>query len=109
MELFGSSLEFPGRDLVLPGGLDGVAALLAGDLPAGAVKLRHEVRHIDYSDGGGGVTVEVDDVGTGNSYRMEAEHVICTIPIGVLKRNHLRMFSPHLSPNKVSTCSLTTQ
>lgn len=32
----------------------------------------------------------------------EADHVICTVSLGVLKQNHLNLFHPYLPPKKVN-------
>ena len=101
LELFGSSLEFPGGDVVIETGLDSVVAVLARDLPECAIKLCHEVKKIDYS-GKDQVKVDVYDGKTETKYKMEADYVICTIPIGVLQQTHRRIFSPELPLNKVS-------
>ena len=101
LELFGSSLEFPGGDEVVETGIDNVAAVLARDLPDHAIKLGHEVKKIDYNREDK-ITVDVYDRERETSYTMDAVHVICTIPIGVLQKSHAKMFSPELPLNKVS-------
>ena len=101
LELFGSSLEFPGGDVVIQSGLDSVVAVLARDLAAGAIRLQQEAKKIDFSRRDK-VTVDIFDRETETSYKMEADHVICTIPLGVLQQNHRKMFSPELPLNKVS-------
>ena len=101
MELFGSSLEFPGGDVVITTGLDSVVAVLARDLPTGAINLCNEVKKIDYNRKDR-VTVDVYDRESERSYKMEADHVICTIPLGVLQQNHRKMFSPELPLKKVN-------
>ena len=105
MELFGSALEFPGGDVVVKTGLDSVVAVLARDLPSGAIKLCHEVKKIDYNRKDR-VTVDVVCDGESEISKMEADHVICTIPLGVLQQNHRKMFSPELPLNKVNQCLL---
>ena len=101
LELFGSSLEFPGGDEVVETGIDHVAAVLVRDLPEHAIKLGQEVKKIDYNRKDK-ITVDVYDRERETSYTMDAVHVICTIPIGVLQKSHTKMFSPELPLNKVS-------
>lgn len=63
------------------------------------MELRKEVSQIDYTNADNGVvTVHCTD---GHVY--EAEHVLVTVSLGVLKANHKTLFNPPLPPIKVNS------
>ena len=83
-------------DFLLEGGVQSVIKSLASDIPAGAISLNERVTNIDWTD---------DDkvVVTTEGETLTASHVIVTIPLGVLKANHKKLFTPNLDNEKVKT------
>jgi len=77
---------FPGPDSVVPDGYDRIVERLAAGLD---IRLRQEVRGIDY--GAGGVAVRTAQ----GVFR--AERCVVTLPLGVLKAGRVR-FAPALPP-----------
>ena len=75
LELFGSSLEFPGGDEVVETGIDNVAAVLARDLPDHSIKLGHEVKKINYNRKDK-ITVVVYDRESETSHTMDAVPIL---------------------------------
>ena len=72
---------------------------LRSQLPADAVKLNEVVENIDYSNG----MVKVTAVNSKDKKRTtyEANYVLCTLPVGVLKEEHDHMFTPKLPAEKI--------
>ena len=81
--------RLPGGDVVIPGGYSQITDVLAEGLD---IRLDHAVERIDYS----GDEVEVT-VGSGET--LEADRVIVTVSVGVLKRG-LISFEPPLPDSK---------
>lgn len=77
--------KFPGQDEPID-----VSAL---------VKLNKEVKKISYNlkDSFDVIRIECDD---GSVY--DADHLICTVSLGVLKERHLSLFDPFLPPKKIN-------
>jgi monoamine oxidase len=80
--------DLAGPDHVVIDGYDHVATALADGLD---VRLGHPVHHVRWSDRG--VTLE------GPGLHLDCEHVICTVPLGVLKRGDI-VFDPPLPSRK---------
>ena len=101
LAMFGSSEELPGGDLSLPdsGGLDSLIGALDAELPPFAVRKNHVVERIDYSGDTAKLLAKVK--GETEPIEFEADHVICTIPIGVLKKHHKTLFNPGLHEDRV--------
>ena len=85
---FGNEGEFEGPDLILPGGYRQIVDHLARDL---TITLDAEVTRIAHNDSG--VTVETA------KEIFEADRVIVTVPLGVLKANTI-VFDPPLPEAK---------
>lgn len=58
-----------------------------------------KVRKIIYNQNGDGGDAVRILCGDGTSYT--ADHLICTVSLGVLKEQHLSLFEPHLSADKI--------
>lgn len=80
---------YAGGNHILRGGYDQVPALLAAGLPA--VRLGEVVTAVDYSGSVCTVTTKKGE--------HQAEHVICTLPLGVMQAGSVR-FTPGLPPAK---------
>ncbi|WP_268956887.1 flavin monoamine oxidase family protein [Roseibium aggregatum] len=74
---------FDGPDAILEGGYDRICGLLARDL---TIRLNETVRTIQH--GSGHAVVETD------AGKYQADHVICTVPLGVLKAGAIRFDPP---------------
>jgi monoamine oxidase len=92
---FDDDETFNGADQIITNGYDKVATYLANGLD---VRLNTRVTSIDYS----GEKVKVSSQGN----LIEADHVIVTVPLGVLKNNDIA-FSPTLSNQKSTAISKT--
>ena len=108
LELFGSCLELPGGDVILPKGLHHLLDSLVRGLPEGMLKLNRRVSLVDWSllsrDPQLMDKVVVETM-TENGEEIEeyhADYVICTLPLGVMKRCHQQIFYPALSQQKVN-------
>lgn len=111
LEAFGTASRLPGGSVSLPQGAGELTGKLKQLLPPRAVKLGHEVTHIDWSlltrnprlpDK---VSVEVcrrlgESWTTKTNTTFYADYVLCTLPLGVLKRNHQKLFHPRLGETK---------
>ena len=84
------------NDWLLPDGVQSVVKSLSSSLPTDAISLNERVTNIDWTDDDMvQVTTEQDT--------FIASHVIVTIPLGVLKANHKKLFTPNLDSEKVKT------
>ncbi len=81
---YDSDLEFSGADLLIPSGYDQIVNHVATGLD---IRMGHVVDRIEWSTTG--VVVKT------NRGSFEAEHCICTLPLGVLKSPRV-VFSPRL-------------
>jgi monoamine oxidase len=86
---------FAGSDLIITNGYDKLTDFLAEGLD---IRLSHSVTQIDYSSS----TVVV----TANSTSFEADYVLCTVPLGVLKKNIIS-FNPILPSGKTEAIAGT--
>ncbi|TAF32127.1 MAG: amine oxidase [Cytophagales bacterium] len=84
---------YDGDDVLFPNGYDAVTNHLAKGLD---IKMEHIVKKINYS----GTTIVVET----NKGNFEADYVVCTLPLGVLKANKVT-FEPALPASKVSAMS----
>ena len=80
--------NFPGKDVIFPGGYAAIPRLLAANLD---IRLGTVVSSIEH--GSSGVTVSAGDA------RFSADYAIVTLPLGVLKNKNVE-FSPSLSQDK---------
>lgn len=83
--------EYDGEDVILTGGYELIPKSLAGDLD---VRLNTIVEAIEYEDGEGATVRTARGV-------FEADFVICTVPLGVLKKGSIA-FDPPL-PQSLQT------
>lgn len=105
---FGSYQELPGGNIKIPGGFHLVIDLLADILPKDSIRLESEVKVIKWK-----MKMEEaaksDDVAPVNEITIECEdgskwlanHVIVTIPLGVLKEKAGDLFEPKLPEYKM--------
>ncbi|XP_022060964.1 peroxisomal N(1)-acetyl-spermine/spermidine oxidase-like [Acanthochromis polyacanthus] len=99
---FGLYKTLPGNDCTFPGGYEGLIKNLMSDLPSGLVTYNRPVRCVHWNnteERGNPVMVECDD-----GERIAADHVICTVPLGYLKKHHSTLFHPPLPLHKL--CSV---
>ena len=97
-----NSEVIPGGDAILPGGMVSVIRALERRIASsglGEIQLEEVVSQVDWS--GDILTV------TSSSGQTQADHVILTLPIGVLKSQHGQMFSPGLPEDKVTSLERT--
>ena len=127
----GKTSGLPGGNVIVPHGVGEITNRLSYSLPNGSIRLNHRVSSIDWSllsrnpklpDK---ITIECSVVKTKNfssissnspctnSQRgtkhlvntskviINADYVICTLPLGVLKATHRKMFYPRLPQSKV--------
>ena len=123
----GKSSGLPGGNVVVPCGVGEITNKLTHLLPKNCLRLSHQVTLIDWSllsrdprlpDK---VTIECNVVRASNTsvttkYAqnrisntpsndpkevVNADYVICTLPLGVLKSSHRKMFHPRLPDEKV--------
>ena len=105
LEMVGAKEQLPGGHVMVPKGLSQLVAKLSETLPKDCIKLGHVVKAIDWSllsrDPKLPDKVTVICKNPGLTTTFNADYVICTIPIGVLKENHDEVFHPKLPSNKV--------
>lgn len=70
------------------------------ELPKGSVQMNQTVERIDWNDDTIKITVYDNQDKRRKSYTCQI--VLCTIPLGCLKRNHDQLFSPKLPSNKIN-------
>ncbi len=74
------------------------------DLPEGCIKLEHVVTNIDWTNEDEiRVTCKIQN---SEEKVFIAHHVICTIPIGVLQKNHTSLFTPSLPNWKIKAINV---
>jgi spermine oxidase len=74
------------------------------DLPEGCVKLEHVVTNLDWSSEDEiRVTCKIQNQ---EDKIFVADHIICTIPIGVLQKNHTSLFTPNLPNWKIKAINV---
>jgi len=93
LALYGSSRELPGGDVIVPEGLKTVIDAIAETIPPEVIKVGEKVTNIDWS---------VDKlIITTEKSMLFSDHVIVTVPLGVLKKNHMSLFTPSLDEDKI--------
>ena len=110
LELYGSSAEPQGEDIVVPGGMKSLLTVLLNELPQDLIQLNREVVRVNYAQSQVEVLVEEtksaggddDDNDTGKLLRYQADYVISTLPIGVMKKHYQTLFEPQLPQRTVS-------
>jgi len=98
LDAFHEYHHLQGENTQIPQGYQKVAHLLAERLPEGTVRLNHTVSKIIYHPDGKAFPRVVCT----NGAEFEAEHVICTLPLGVLKSEEQSLFDPPLPQAKRS-------
>ena len=98
--LYCSIPDLPGDDLDVPKNLPN---FMLDQLNKENVKLNHVVKTIKWDDrkseADGPICVEYQF--EGNMHEIKTDFVICTLPIGVLKKVHSEMFVPSLPKSKI--------
>ena len=94
-KFFDDDEEFNGEDLIITNGFDKVTDYLAQGLD---IRLNTRVTSINYSD--------AKSVINANGNNIEADYVIVTVPLGVLKNNAIT-FTPSLPTNKINAIANT--
>lgn len=100
--LYCSDPELPGDDVDVP---DSLLSFMVGQLDKDTVNLNHVVKKIQWSNNVKSDSIDqvcLDVEFEGGVHRFQADFVICTLPIGVLKKFHKHMFVPPLSRSKIS-------
>ena len=92
--LYADGVELPGGDVIVPGGLGSVLDTILNLLPSNVVQTGCLVNNIDWSAPD---TIVV----TTETGRYSCDHVIITIPLGVLKKSHKTLITPNLDDEKV--------
>lgn len=101
LEVYTDSNTLPGGDIDLPHDLlDSIAA----ELPDGCIKLNHVVKSVDWFDEEDNLKVFCSVNGSDSDVAtLTGSFVICTLPIGVLKKKHSAIFKPSLPAWKVKS------
>ena len=94
LALYGSSPELPGGDVIVPDGLKTVIDAIAQPIAPEVIKLGEEVTNIEWG-------VDKLIITTKKSMYF-CDHVIVTVPLGVLKKNHMNLFTPSLDQDKIT-------
>ena len=94
-KFFDDDEEFNGEDLIITNGFDKVTDFLAQGLD---IRLNTRVTAINYSNAKVSITA--------NGSNIEADYVIVSVPLGVLKNNTIA-FTPALPTNKINAIANT--
>ncbi|XP_032664447.1 spermine oxidase [Odontomachus brunneus] len=109
----GSYDELQGGNISLPDGYSAILEPVAKHIPKNCILTKHVVTKIRWqkqkrSSISGDSTEELDpkannlvEVECENGRTIRAEHVVCTLPLGVLKRTAQDMFEPSLPAHKL--------
>ncbi|XP_069000868.1 peroxisomal N(1)-acetyl-spermine/spermidine oxidase [Embiotoca jacksoni] len=96
---FGLYKTLPGLDCTFPRGYEGLIKNIMSELPRGLVTYNQPVRCVHWSNTEkreNPVVVECED-----GARIDADHVIVTVPLGYLKKHLSTMFHPPLPLHKL--------
>jgi hypothetical protein len=118
----GSYAELQGGNIILPGGYSSILEPVKSSIPDENILLDHEVKEIrwskpnydtqddDDSDDSDRTVTEDDkkslksskliEILCENNIKFYCNHLICTIPLGVLKSKSKTLFNPSLPPHK---------
>ena len=94
-KFFDDDKEFNGDDIIITNGYDKVTDFIAKGLD---IRLNTRVTGINYSN----IKVNI----TANGSNIEADYVVVSVPLGVLKNNTIT-FTPTLSANKINAITNT--
>lgn len=98
---FGCYEELPGIHYTIPPGFQSVLDILVEKLPPDSILLNHVVKSINYDgpyDEDSAIFVECE-----NGHKIYANHVICTVSLGVLKAACNRLFNPPLPQERMDS------
>ncbi|XP_043225185.1 peroxisomal N(1)-acetyl-spermine/spermidine oxidase-like isoform X1 [Amphibalanus amphitrite] len=87
----GTYCDLPGGNILLPEGYSSILGPLRQDVPPETLLLGHPVSQVSWAARPDRVTVTCE-----SGRRLSAEHVVCTVPLGVLKERAERLFEPPL-------------
>ena len=93
LALYGTCRELPGGQVIIPGGLNTIVDAIADTIPAEVIKLNEKVVNIDWGADKLTITTETSV--------FFSDHVIVTVPLGVLKKSHMALFTPNLGEDKI--------
>ncbi|KAF3708278.1 Peroxisomal N(1)-acetyl-spermine/spermidine oxidase [Channa argus] len=96
---YGLYKTLPGLDCTFPSGYESLIKKLLSELPNGLVAYNRPVCCVRWNNSEqreNPVTVECDD-----GERINADHVIVTVPLGYLKKHHSTLFHPPLPLQKL--------
>ncbi|SHO46289.1 putative Monoamine oxidase [Nitrosotalea sinensis] len=85
----------PGGQDVFPDGYMTIVNGLVKELGEEKIRRNHVVKTVKYDDNGVKVILENQNIFNG-------KYVICTFPLGVLKKNHSELFMPNLPGEKIT-------
>ena len=74
---------------------------LKAQVPKDSLKLNQRVTKIEYNLDNGGVRVTALNPKNNERTTYEAKYVLCTMPLGVLKDQHGKIFEPRLPDEKI--------
>lgn len=95
--------DFQNDDYTLPVGYENLLKKLMTNFEPNAINFGTEVKVIDWSETDrSSHSVTLTCIQRGQEVSYSANHVISTIPLGVLKKNHHTLFNPSLSKEKAS-------
>ncbi|UYV68836.1 PAOX [Cordylochernes scorpioides] len=97
---FGSFEDLPGGNVSLSAPYEAIIHYLSSAFPPECISTHHQVSHIDWTKTNDHITVSCT-----NGATFSTNHVIVTIPLGVLKSCHEDLFHPHLPEDKVEAIS----
>ena len=80
------------------GGTDSILNKIIELLPENTVKCNKKVTNVNW--GGDNVRTTVEDLESGATSFFDADFVVSTLPLGVLKDVHEKMFEPRLPAEK---------
>lgn len=106
LEEFGEYVYLNGSgSCPLPCGYDRIAKALAAGLTSGSVYFEHEVTQINWmasSESDAPQSSYPVKIVCGNGKTFNADHVIVTVSLGILKEKHSELFCPSLPTDKIT-------
>ena len=94
----GSFEELPGVHYVIPPGFQSAVSILRRDIPDSQIRLNHVVTEVNWKPSSTGAATNSGGVKVtcSNGNIFHADMVLCTIPLGYLKKYAGRLFNPQL-------------
>jgi len=96
---FGTYCDLPGGNILLPGGYSSILGELRRDIPPETLLLGHAATLVQWSGPPDSPPVTVH---CQNGRRFTADHLICTLPLGVLQERAATIFQPPLPPERLT-------